>query len=227
MKLSWRTELPQLVVIAAMFALAAGCWSHAPEKLPIHWNFRGEVDGYGGRFAGLLLLPLMTAGVYLLTLLLPLVDPGRLNYGNFIKAYSTFRLVLVLFMGVLYSATVAAAFGRQVDITQIAFLGAGLLFIVLGNFMGKIRPNWFVGVRTPWTLSSKLSWDKTHRLTGWLMMFMGVLFILVSFFHNGWMFIGVLIVDVACIGWSIIYSYLVYRDDPNRTPPAGTSPSTD
>ena len=75
----------------------------------------------------------------------------------------------------------------------------GVLFIVLGNFMGKIRPNWFVGVRTPWTLSSKLSWDKTHRLAGWLFMLMGALFALLALVQTTWMFIAVFTIDALCI----------------------------
>jgi immunity protein, SdpI family len=227
MKLSWRTELPQLVLIAAMFALAAWSWSRLPDQIPTHWDLQGQVNGHGNKFVGLLLLPLTALGLYLLTMLLPLADPGGANYKNFAGAYNTIRLGTLAQLGLIYAAAVAAAFGRHVDITQIAFLGVGVLFMLLGNVMGKIRPNWFVGVRTPWTLSSKLSWDKTHRLTGWLMMFMGVLFVVVAFVHTTWTFAAMLIIDAACLGWSVIYSYLVYRDDPNRTSPAGTSPGTD
>jgi uncharacterized membrane protein len=98
---------------------------------------------------------------------------------------------------------------------------------VLFNVMGKIRPNWFVGVRTPWTLSSKLSWDKTHRLAGWLSVLMGVLFAIVAFVHNAWTLGVMLSVDAACLIGIVIYSYLVYRVDPNRVSPAGVTPSTD
>ena len=98
-----------------------------------------------------------------------------------------------------------------------------MLFIVLGNFLGKIRPNWFVGVRTPWTLSSKLSWDKTHRLAGWLFMLMGVLFFPVrAVSKRRGSLIAMLVIDALCVVWMIVYSYLVYRNDPQRTPPAGT-----
>jgi uncharacterized membrane protein len=227
MKLSWRTELPQLLLIVGMFALAAVCWPQAPEKLPIHWNFRGEVDGYGGKYAGLLLLPLIAAGTYLLTLLVPLVDPGRLNYRNFANVYNTFRMVLVLFLGVIYVVTLLAAFGHHVNMTMIVMLATAVLFLVIGNFMSKIRPNWFFGVRTPWTLSSKLSWDKTHRLAGWLFGLMGVLFAIAAIVNSGWMFIATFTVVGLCIVWMIVYSYLVYCRDPNRTSPAGTLPGAD
>jgi uncharacterized membrane protein len=227
MKLSWRIELPQLLVITAMFAAAAWSWSRVPEQIPIHWNFRGEIDGYGGRAVGLLLLPAITAGTYLLMMLVPLVDPGRLNYRNFAKVYNTFRLVLVLFLGVVYAVTLLAAFGHHVNLIMIVFLATAALFLVLGNFMGKIRPNWFVGVRTPWTLSSKLSWDKTHRLAGWLFALQGVLFAIAAIVQTGWMFIAAVGATGICAVWMVVYSYLVYRRDPNRTSPAGTSPDAD
>jgi uncharacterized membrane protein len=227
MKLSWRTELPQLLLIAAMFALAAGCWSHAPEKMPIHWNFRGETDAYGGKFAGLLLFPLIATGIYLLMLVVPLVDPGRPNYRNFARAFNVFRIVIVLFLAVVYGVTLLVAFGHHVNLIMIVFLATAGLFLVIGNFMGKIRPNWFFGVRTPWTLSSKLSWDKTNRLGGWSFMLMGVLFAFAAVVQAGWMFVAAVGATGICAAWMIVYSYLVYRRDPNRTPPAGTSPSAD
>jgi uncharacterized membrane protein len=160
-------------------------------------------------------------------MLLPLADPGGANYRNFATAYNILRLWLVAFLSLLYAATVAAAFGRQIDIAFVAFLGAAVLFCVIGNVMGKFRPNWFVGVRTPWTLSSKLSWDKTHRLAGWLFLVMGGMFAVVAFYHNVWTFAAMLTVDIASLVWIVVYSYVVYRSDPERVPPAGTSPSAD
>jgi uncharacterized membrane protein len=227
MKLSLRSEIPQLALISAMFALAGWAWPRLPAQIPTHWNLQGEVDGHGNKFVGLLLLPLTVLGVYFLTMLLPLFDPGGANYRNFAKTYNVLRLGFVAFMAMLYTATVAAAFGWHVDITSVAFLGTAVLFFVIGNVMGKIRPNWFVGVRTPWTLSSKRSWDKTHRLAGWLFLLMGAGFAIVAFVHNTWTFAVMATFDAVCLVWIVVYSYLVYRRDPHPMPPAGTSPSAD
>jgi uncharacterized membrane protein len=210
-----------------MFAVGALSWPYVPERLPVHWNLQGEVDRYGGKFEGLFLLPLVTLGLYVLLLVMPLVDPGRRNYQNFRKAYNAIRITLVLFMALIYGLMIAAAFGYQFNSTSIVFTAMGLLFIVLGNFMGKIRPNWFVGVRTPWTLSSKLSWDKTHRLAGWMFVLMGLLFLVLAVVPATGMFIGVFTIDGICLAWMVVYSYLVYRSDPHRTSPAATSPGTD
>jgi len=100
-----------------------------------------------------------------------------------------------------------------------------LMFLMLGNVMGKIRPNWFVGVRTPWTLSSKTSWTKTHRLAGWLFIGMGLLAFAWALVQTTWMFVAMMAVDVACAVLIVVYSYLVYRTDPLRSSPAGTSPA--
>lgn len=227
MKLAWRVELLLLLVIAAMFAAAARCWSLVPGQLPVHWNLQGQVDRWGGKFEGLLVMPLAALGLYLLTLVLPLVDPGRLNYRNFAKAYNVIRVALILFMALIYTVGILAAFNRPVNMSTVVLLAIGTLFVVLGNVMSKIRPNWFVGVRTPWTLSSKLSWDKTHRLAGWLFMFMGGLFALLALVQTGWMFATVMTLDGLCLVWMFVYSYLVYRRDPDRTPPAATSPGTE
>jgi uncharacterized membrane protein len=227
MKLSWRFELVQLLIIAAMFAVAAWSWPQLPDRLPVHWNLQGQVDRWGGKFEGLLVLPIITLGLYLLMILVPLVDPGRGNYRNFANAFNIIRMALVLFLVLLYAVTILAAFGRQPDMTTVMLVAIGVLFIVFGNVMPKIRPNWFVGVRTPWTLSSKLSWDKTHRLAGWLFVFMGALFLVLVIVPNGWMFAVILTIDAICVVWLMIYSYLVYRRDPHRTHPAATSPGTE
>jgi uncharacterized membrane protein len=213
-----------LLLIAAMFALAAASWPYVPERIPVHWNLQGEVDRYGGKFTGLLLLPLATLGLYALFLVLPRFDPGRANYRTFAGAYNVIRIALVAFLAALYTATVLAAFGQPIDIGTFISLAIGGLFLVLGNVMGKIRPNWFVGVRTPWTLSSKLSWTRTHRAAGWLFIALGPLIALSGLLRSQWFFFATLVVGGAGLATLVVYSYLVYRSDPDRVTPAGTSP---
>ena len=224
MKFNWRTEIVQLLPIAAMFVIGALCWTHVPDRIAVHWNIHGEVDGYGGKFTGLVLLPLVTLGMYVLLLVLPAFDPGRANYPSFAGAYNAIRLTLTLFLSCIYIVSVLVALGYQVNMTTVVGLAMGLLFIVLGNVMGKIRPNWFVGVRTPWTLTSKLSWTKTHRLAGWLFILMGLMAIAWALVQAQWVFILMVTVDVCCGLVMVVYSYLVYRTDPARMTPANTSP---
>ena len=222
MKTTWRFELVQLSPVLAMFALAAVCWPLVPDRMPVHWNIHGEADGFGGKFAGLMLLPLVALGTYVLTLALPRFDPLRLNYESFAGAYGAIRLAITLFLATFQVVVVLVALGYPVKVNTVVGLALGVMFIVFGNLMGKIRPNWFVGVRTPWTLSSKLSWTKTHRLAGWLFVAMGLVAIAWGLVSSEWMLAAMLAFDAACVLWMVVYSYLVYRSDPARVPPIDT-----
>jgi len=102
MRFAWRIELPQWIVLAAMLTMAAVTWTGAPDRIPVHWNIAGEVDRYGGKFEGLLAIPLLAAGVYLAMLLLPRIDPGRANYARFQNAYATIRISVLVVMAVVY-----------------------------------------------------------------------------------------------------------------------------
>lgn len=223
MKLSWRIELPQLALVAGLFAVAALVWPWVPDRMPIHWNLQGEVDGYGGKFVGLLLLPLTCLGLYLLLLVLPRIDPGYRNYQSFATAYSAIRISLLLFMAAVYAVVVLVALGNRVNMSTVIGLSMAALFVVLGVFMPQIRPNWFVGVRTPWTLSSPLSWTKTHRLAGRLFVGIGLAMAAWAIVPSPWMFALAMSLAGVSVVWIVVYSYLVYRKDPNRSTPGAAS----
>ena len=133
----------------------------------------------------------------------------------------------MVFFGIIYTCGILVAFGARVDVATVVCLSVAGLFCVIGNFMGKIRPNWFIGVRTPWTLSSKMSWNKTHRLAGWLFLVMGISIAISGIWRIAWMFIVTLVVNIFCVVWMFVYSYLIYRQDPERISPAGVSPSSE
>lgn len=227
MKTTWRQELIPLVCIAAMIGAGAWSWSRVPDRLPIHWNAVGRVDGYGGKFVGLALIPLVSIGVYALFFALPALDPGKRNYENFASAYRAVRTGFLLFLGALYAATLVAAHGRNVNMTTVVMSALGVLFMVIGNAMGKIRPNHFVGIRTPWTLSSKQSWNKTHRLGGWLFMLQGIVFVATGFASPGLLILVVIGSPLITICVLVPYSYHAYANDPERISPAGVTPAHD
>jgi uncharacterized membrane protein len=174
-----------------------------------------------------LLFPLIALGLYVLLLFMPRIDPGRANYASFAPAYGTVRLVLLLALAALQVLTVMAARGRTFDMTAGVSLVVGALFALLGNLFGKLRPNWFIGIRTPWTLSSKLSWDRTHRAGGWLFIVFGLLLMSTALARSSWYQIAVFAVTGAGVLGLVVYSYLVWKRDPDKTPPAGTLPAPD
>jgi len=215
-KTDWRIETAMLLVIAAMFAAAAAVWPSAPAAIPVHWNVSGEVDRYGGRFEGLLLLPFLALAIYLLLRYLPSVDPLRANYARFSGAYTAIRAAVLLLMAGIYGMVIAWVLETPVDMSRLVPAAVGGLFIFFGSVLGKVKPNWFVGIRTPWTLSSARSWERTHRLGGWLFLGVGVLLLLTGVFGLGSFGLGVFGALVAVIDVLVFYSFFVCRAAPER-----------
>jgi uncharacterized membrane protein len=226
-KTNWRIELPLILLVAAMFAGALVVWPAAPDRIPVHWGFDGHVDRYGGKVEGLLGIPLITLAIYLLMRFLPRIDPGRANYARFGGAYTAIRAGLVVFMAAIYGIILASALSHTIDVARVVPVGVGALFVLFGSVLGKIRPNWFVGVRTPWTMSSKMSWVRTHRLGGWLFMALGLLFAATGVFPPGRFGFVVAGAVIAVVIILFVYSYFVWKADPEKQAPAGTQPADD
>lgn len=223
-KRAW--EIAQIALIAAMFIVAAARWGSVPDQIPVHWNAKGQVDGYGGKFVGLLLLPIIAGGLYPLLKYLPRVDPAKRNYESFAGTYLLVRVLLTVYLGYIYLVT-NLAIGREhtFPVAELIVGAVGLLFIVLGGALGKFRPNWFAGIRTPWTLTSKRSWVKTHRLGGRIFIVTGVATIVGALIGSDWAFYAMLIVMVPGIVFLIVYSYVVWRDDPDKISAQEVTPS--
>ncbi|MCC7423627.1 MAG: SdpI family protein [Planctomycetaceae bacterium] len=225
MRITWRTELPQLLLIAAMFAAGGLAWSRVPEKLPVHWNFAGEVDRYGGRFEGLFAIPLFAIGLYGLLLVLPRIDPHAANDTQFATVYLALCCVMVAFMALIQTLLLVSAFGHKLPMTAVVMVATGTLLAVLGALMPRVRPNWFVGIRTPWTLSSERSWERTHKLAAWMFPIAGLALASTAFVPAGWAVGTLIAIAAGSILWLVVYSYLVWRNDDRRGPAQATSTS--
>jgi len=208
-------------LVAAMLAYGALSYATAPERFPMHWNLHGEIDRYGGRVEGLFALPLVALAVWLVIRFLPRLDPGRANYANFIGAWATLQVAIVTLLAAVHGIVQASGRGGALDVRTILPLVIGALFVVLGNLLGKLRPNWFIGIRTPWTLSSAESWNRTHRVGGWVFVGLGVLTMATAVLAPGRSILVLTgLVLAASLGLAA-YSYAVWRRDPDKVPPAG------
>lgn len=222
------------LILAAMFVSAAVAWGRVEEPVPVHWNVAGEVDRYGSRFEALLLLPLITLGLHALFLVIPRIDPGRANYASFTGPYYLMRLAVILLMGAIHAMMVATALGADVNVAALVPFGVGVMFIVLGNVLGKVRPNYFVGIRTPWTLASTRSWNETHRVGGRWMVLLGAAFVLIGLLNLVGLPLGPEVVALV-VGGGVavfviglaVYSYRVWRDDPDPISVTGTRPANE
>lgn len=213
MKTNKTVELIILLTVLAPLGVAAWMWNDLPATIPTHWNFEGKPDSFMPKFPGAVLLPLINAVMSVVLKYIVRLDPKRENYEQFSRAYSAIRIALAIFFAIISIYTLRLSVGG--DMTMGSFIEACmcLLFLVLGNYMRNIKHNYFVGVRTPWTLADENVWRITHRFTStfWtissLIMFM-IMLILPSTIALG-VFIGFAVV-MGII--PILYSYLVFRN---------------
>ena len=213
---SRRFEWVPLLILLAMWGISAWAWQRVGDRMPVHWGPDGQPDRFGSRAEGLLVVPAIATGIYALLLVLPLIDPGRQAYSLFRGAYLVIRACVLGVLLLVHSAAVLVALGYPLDMTRWVLATLGVMFIVLGNLMGKIRPNFFVGIRTPWTLTSKRSWVKTHRLGGWAFILSGVLFLVAAWISGTEALIGSLILTGVLLVSVVVYSYFAWRSDPDR-----------
>ena len=170
-----KKEIIPLLMIAAMFILAAYYYQQFPEKIPTHWNISGDVDGYSGKWT-LFLFPAITLLMYLLLYFLPELDAFKANVEEFYKRFGfMMKFIFVLFFLTLYLATILQVKGVKFNITYFIFPSLAALFLFLGYTLRFIKRNYFIGVRTPWTLSSDKIWEKTHKLAGKLFIAAGII----------------------------------------------------
>ena len=149
-----RGEALALVLVVAAFLMTAVLYGRLPEQIPSHWNLRGEVDSYSAKPFGPFALPGVMAGLFLLFLALPAISPRGFRFESFRAVWGIFQSAILGFLFLIHALVLLSAMGRPVDMTRGVEAGVGLLLAVLGNFLGKVTRNFFVGIRTPWTLAS-------------------------------------------------------------------------
>lgn len=210
------SEVPAIVLVLLPFLYLAWIWNSLPEQVPLHWNIVGEADRYGSR-KELILVPLLLPFlVYILMWFIPFVD----SKNAIIKKDDNYDLIKLILVGV---TSVLAIFilnvSRNETILNINYLilGIGVLYMILGNFFKTIRSNYFIGIRTPWTLADELVWRKTHKLAGIIWLVGGLIIILLSFFldHTPLSF-GMIIVTAVIVLIPVIYSYIAFQHFKNQ-----------
>jgi len=199
-----------LALILISFAIAVYFYPWMPARMASHWNIHGDVDGYMPKALGLFLMPCISLVLFGLFLIIPRIDPLRENIKKFRDYFDMFIAVMILFLFYLYLLTILWNLGTRFNMGQMLMPAFGLLIYYCGILMQNAKRNWFIGIRTPWTISSEEVWEKTHLLGGRLFKIAGVL-----------AFLGVFIPDYALyfvlvpvLGFSVflfVYSYVKYR----------------
>lgn len=217
MRKSFKRELLVIAIAILPFLYLLYIWPDLPARVPLHWDSEGHINGWGTKFTLILipfLLPILT---YVLFVIMPLIDP-RKNLMNMGSKFQQLKLIIVLLMTCLalaiLSATKSHTFFSPNGITLIL----GLLFTIIGNYLPSLKPNYFIGFKTPWTLENDIVWKKTHQLAG-KMWFPGGLIIITCIFlipdpiltHNIFVAIAITISIVP-----IVYSFLIFKKESKK-----------
>ena len=210
----FKKEIPFLAIALIPFAYLIYIWNRLPEKVPMHWNGAGEIDRYGDKKELLVTLFMLVGITYFVFLIIPSIDPKQKlqNMGN---KLNNLRMILTLFMSGL---AVFILYSVQQKTSNPAFVFSiiGLLFAFLGNYFKTIKPNYFIGIKTPWTLENEEVWKKTHQLGGKLWFIGGLLMALTFVLPNKiqfYTFMGIVAVITII---PIVYSYLEFKKIKNQ-----------
>jgi uncharacterized membrane protein len=200
------------VCILAMLIFGAVVYRRLPAQVPSHWNINGEVDGTSSPLTAILLMPAICTVIWLSPHILRKIDPLGASYSAFESTFQLFINAAVLFLAIVQVGVLGTAIGWDIPLLRVTSIFTGLLFALIGNELGRVQPNWFVGIRTPWTLADPEVWRRTHRVGGRVMFIAGLLSTFAALLlplQIG--FYALLACVLGAAVWSIVYSYLIWR----------------
>lgn len=200
------------IIILLSFIIGIYLYPQMGDKMASHWNAKGEVDDYMSKFWGLFLMPLISILLLLLFIIIPRIDPLKENIEKFRKYYNTFVIIIIAFLFYIYLVTILWSLGYRFNMNQVLPPIIAVIFYYSGVLMNKAKRNWFIGIRTPWTLSSDRVWDKTNKLGGKLFKVVAVLALAGIFFEDYAIYIFI-IPALLVAGYVTVYSYFEYQKE--------------
>jgi len=197
--------------------MSAAVYQRLPETMAVHWDLHGNPNGWMPRAVGAAFGPVLIFFLGFMLRVVPRIDPRAENYARFADAYETIVASVLILMLVVHGIMLAVALGYHVSVARIVPAMVGVLFVVIGNMMPLVRPNWWFGIRTPWTLSNDRVWARTHRLAGYTMTAGGVIMILAALALPPAYGVPVLVaVAIAATVGPAVYSYLTWKREEGR-----------
>jgi len=200
------------LVIAAMAIFAAVVFPDLPDRIPTHFGVSGEPDDWMARWPGAFSFSGIALGLWLLLLGLRRIDPRRAHYERFDDTYWTILNVITLLLAATQAMSLGLGLGWPIDASRVLYVIMGLFFLILGNYLPRLKSNWWIGIRTPWTLDSERAWRDTHRVGGRTFVIGGLLVVLAALFLprgvREWVGTPAIVFAVAT---PVVYSYFAYR----------------
>ena len=206
------TTIISIILIVIAIVAGAVLWNQLPDQMASHWNSSDQVDDTMPKFWGVFLMPMITLGMMVLLLVLPGIDTFRANIAQFRATCNDFTVLIIAFMLYVHGLTLALSLGFtdfKMSSSMLPFMG--VLFISIGSLLRKAKRNFFIGIRTPWTLSSDYVWDKTHQLGATLFMVSGAFAIIGGLFGGMIAFWFLFVPMMGSTLFLMIYSYVLYR----------------
>jgi uncharacterized membrane protein len=207
-----KTQLTIIFIILLSFVIGFYFYPRMPEMMASHWNAQGVVDGYMSKCSNLFFMPLISLFLFLLFILIPKIDPLKENIKKFRKYFDGFILIIILFFFYIYLLTIYWNLGYKFNMVVFLMPAFSVLFYYCGILIENAQRNWFIGIRTPWTLSSDSVWEKTHKLGGKLFKIAGLIAILGLFFQE-WAFFLVIVPAISNAIYLVLYSYFEYQKE--------------
>ena len=207
-----KSEIIILGILLLSLIINIYFYPQMPEKMASHWNAQGQVDDYMSKFWGLFLIPIILIGLALLFVAIPRIDPLKANIEKFRKYYDGFIILFLVFMLSIHFQVILWNLGIKISPNIIVPIDIGILFFYTGILCENAKRNWFIGIRTPWTLSSERVWEKTHKIGGKLFKIAGVIAFVGVFFQSYALFF-VLVPVISVALYTIIYSYIEYQKE--------------
>jgi len=203
-----------IVLGVILLSLIVGIYFYPqmPEKIASHWNAQGQVDGYMSKFWGLFLMPLLSMMLFLLFIAIPKIDPLKHNIEKFREYYDGFVVLIIVYLFYVYLLTIFWNIGIRFNMVQPLAPAMGILFYYIGILIENAKRNWFIGIRTPWTLSSEKVWEKTHKIGGKLFKIAGIIAFIGVFFQRYVLFF-ILVPIILVAAYTIVYSYFEYQKE--------------
>lgn len=211
MNLILKKEIPIIIIVILPFIYLAYIWNELPERVPMHWDFQGEIDRYGSK-AELILIPIvLPLLIYALFLLIPKIDPKN-KLKDIGRKYQSIKMALTALMSALAIFIIHSSKEQSIENSNLLISGLGVLFIILGNYFKTIKPNYFIGIKTPWTLENEAVWEATHNMAGRIWFAGGILVVLSSLVLNQQTTLILFLIITGIITIiPVVYSYLKYK----------------
>ena len=201
-----------LLLLISMFFESILLYSFLPAYMPMHWNIYGQIDNYMKKDIVVSLIPLLTGGMFILFKIIPQLDPKRNKYKLFKKEWEIIQTTLIGYMAYLHFVILFVNIHPEISFVPLIFFGSGILFIIIGKYLSKVKQNYFVGIKIPWTLSSTDNWDKTHKFGGKCFMVSGTIILIEAFFF--WNAPVIIFSSIfLSVFLPIIYSYLTFKEN--------------